>query len=120
VFPDSACRTRWPSRFATWKGSCFSPRISSASREFTTRVGNLGRNTNTGRSFVTLDTRLSKFVQVQRVRIEAFVEAVNLTNKVNFGTPVEIYARRCLARRRVSRATAADRARIPAGFLIGL
>jgi hypothetical protein len=55
--------------------------------DFTNRVGNLARNTNTGPSFVTLDARLSKFVQVQRFRIEAFVEAFNLTNKVNFSNP---------------------------------
>jgi hypothetical protein len=56
--------------------------------DFTNRVGNLARNYNTGPSFVSLDARLSKFVTVQRFRIEAFLEAFNLTNKVNFGTPV--------------------------------
>ena len=56
--------------------------------DFTNRVGNLARNYNTGPSFVSLDARLSKFVTVQRFRIEGFIEAFNLTNKVNFGTPV--------------------------------
>ena len=56
--------------------------------DFTNRSGNLGRNTNTGPSFVTIDTRLSKFVKMQRFRVEAFIEAFNLANKVNFGTPV--------------------------------
>ena len=55
--------------------------------DFTNRVGNLGRNTNTGPSFVTLDARVSKFFQLQRFRVEGFVEAFNATNKVNFGSP---------------------------------
>jgi Carboxypeptidase regulatory-like domain/TonB dependent receptor len=56
-------------------------------RDFTGRVGNLGRNANIGPSFVTLDARVSKFIQLQRLRFEAFIEAFNATNKVNFGTP---------------------------------
>jgi hypothetical protein len=55
--------------------------------EFTGRVGNLGRNANIGPSFVTLDARISKLFQLQRVRVEGFVEAFNATNKVNFGSP---------------------------------
>jgi hypothetical protein len=55
--------------------------------EFTGRVGNLGRNANIGPSFVTLDARISKMFQLQRVRVEGFVEAFNATNKVNFSSP---------------------------------
>jgi hypothetical protein len=55
--------------------------------DFTNRVGNLGRNVNTGPSFFTLDARLSKFVQLDRVRVEGFFEAFNLANHVNFGNP---------------------------------
>jgi hypothetical protein len=58
------------------------------STDFTNRSGNLGRNTATGPSFVTLDLRLSKFIAWQRYRVEAFAEAFNATNKVNFGQPV--------------------------------
>lgn len=56
--------------------------------DFTGRVGNLGRNANIGPSFIVLDARVSKFLQVQRLRFELFVEAFNATNKVNLGTPV--------------------------------
>ena len=42
---------------------------------------------NTGPSFVSLDARVPKFIQVQRLRFEVFLEAFNATNKVNFGTP---------------------------------
>jgi hypothetical protein len=55
--------------------------------DFTGRVGNLGRNANIGPSFVTLDARVSKFIQLQRLRFEAFIEAFNATNKVNFSSP---------------------------------
>lgn len=55
--------------------------------DFTGRVGNLGRNANTGPSFVTLDARISKVFQLPRVRFEAFVEAFNATNKVNYASP---------------------------------
>ncbi len=58
------------------------------STNFTGRGGNLGRNTVIGPNYVTLDARVSKFVRIQRTRIEAFVEAFNLTNRVNLGTPV--------------------------------
>jgi hypothetical protein len=51
------------------------------------RVGNLARNANNGPSFYSLDARISKLVQVQRMRVEAFVEGFNLTNKVNFLRP---------------------------------
>jgi hypothetical protein len=55
--------------------------------DFTNRVGNLGRNANTGPSFYTLDTRVSKFVQLDRIRLEGFIEAFNVTNNANFGSP---------------------------------
>jgi hypothetical protein len=55
--------------------------------DFTGRVGNLGRNANIGPSFVSLDARVSKVLQVRRLRFEAFVEAFNATNKVNFASP---------------------------------
>lgn len=58
------------------------------STNFTGRVGNLGRNTIIGPDYVTLDARVSKFVRIQRMKIEAFVEAFNVTNRVNFGSPV--------------------------------
>lgn len=50
-------------------------------------MGDLGRNANIGPSYVVLDARVSKFIHVQRLRVEAFFEAFNATNKVNFGTP---------------------------------
>jgi hypothetical protein len=53
----------------------------------TGRVGNLGRNTNIGDAFVQFDARISKFIRLGSKRIEAFVEAFNLTNRVNFGLP---------------------------------
>lgn len=56
--------------------------------DFTGRVGNLGRNANIGPSYVVLDARVSKFLQIQRLRFEAFIEAFNATNRVNLGTPV--------------------------------
>ena len=55
--------------------------------DFTGRVGNLGRNANIGPSFVVLDARVSKFIQLQGLRFEAFLEAFNATNKVNFASP---------------------------------
>ena len=55
--------------------------------DFTGRVGNLSRNFGTGPSFYTVDARVSKFVQVERYRIEGFVEAFNLMNRVNFNSP---------------------------------
>ena len=55
--------------------------------DFTGRVGNLGRNANIGPSFVTLDVRVSKVVELQGLKFEGFVEAFNATNKVNFASP---------------------------------
>lgn len=54
---------------------------------FTGRVGNLARNSNIGAGFFRLDARISKIVRVQSVRLEAFLEGFNLTNRVNFGSP---------------------------------
>ncbi|HYU79239.1 MAG TPA: hypothetical protein VEK56_09645, partial [Vicinamibacterales bacterium] len=55
---------------------------------FTGRVGNLGRNTNIGPRYVTLDARVSKFVKRGRRQVEAFIEAFNTTNRANYGNPV--------------------------------
>jgi hypothetical protein len=55
---------------------------------FTGRVGNLGRNTNTGPAFAQVDVRLSKFVRINRYSVEAFAEAFNLLNHANLGLPV--------------------------------
>ena len=30
---------------------------------------------------------MSKFIEIQRLRLEAFIEAFNLTNQVNFASP---------------------------------
>jgi hypothetical protein len=54
---------------------------------FTNRVGNLGRNTNRGANYFTLDVRLSKYVTLARIRAELFAEAFNSTNYTNFGIP---------------------------------
>jgi hypothetical protein len=54
---------------------------------FTGRVGNLGRNSAIGDPYMTLDMRVSKFVRLQQRRIEGFVEAFNVTNRVNFDLP---------------------------------
>ena len=54
---------------------------------FTNRVGNLGRNTNRGPTYFTLDMRVSKYVTMARVRAELFAEAFNATNYTNFGIP---------------------------------
>jgi outer membrane receptor for ferrienterochelin and colicin len=54
---------------------------------FTGRSGNLGRNSVIGPNFFRLDARVSKFVQINTLRLEAFAEAFNLTNRVNFQTP---------------------------------
>ena len=54
---------------------------------FTGRVGNLGRNTLIGPDYLTLDTRLSKFIRIHNTKIEGFVEAFNVTNRVNLGVP---------------------------------
>ena len=55
---------------------------------FTGRAGTLGRNTNTGPTFVQVDARVSKFVRVQRYSFEGFVEAFNLLNRASLGTPI--------------------------------
>ncbi len=54
---------------------------------FTGRVGNLGRNANTGLNFFQVDLRVSKFVRVQRYSFEGFIEAFNLLNRANLGLP---------------------------------
>jgi hypothetical protein len=54
---------------------------------FTNRVGNLGRNTNRGANFFTLDARLSKYVTLPHAKAELFAEAFNITNYTNFGIP---------------------------------
>lgn len=54
---------------------------------FTGRSGNLGRNSVIGPNFFRLDARVSKFVQLGTWRLEAFGEAFNLLNRVNFQTP---------------------------------
>jgi hypothetical protein len=57
------------------------------STAFTGRVGNLVRNFATGGGFFRLDARLSKIINARGVRFEGFVEAFNLTNRVNFNSP---------------------------------
>jgi len=54
---------------------------------FTGRVGNLARNANIGDPFFSVDARISKFIRFSRIRVEGFVEAFNLTNRVNFDIP---------------------------------
>lgn len=54
---------------------------------FTGRSGNLPRNANIGPAYFKLDARVSKFVDVKSMRFEAFAEAFNLTNQVNFASP---------------------------------
>jgi hypothetical protein len=56
-------------------------------RAFTGRVGNLPRNSVIGPDFFTVDARVSKFVRLSNLRLEAFVEAFNLLNRVNLGLP---------------------------------
>ena len=58
------------------------------SSAFTGRSGNLGRNTNSGPTFVQVDFRLSKQVRVGRYSVEGFAEAFNLLNRANLGVPV--------------------------------
>lgn len=55
---------------------------------FTGRVGTLGRNTNIGPGFTTVDARVSKFVKRGSRQLEAFVEVFNGTNRANYGNPV--------------------------------
>jgi hypothetical protein len=54
---------------------------------FTGRAGTLGRNTNTGPTFVQVDLRVSKFVRFKRYSIEGFAEAFNALNRANLGLP---------------------------------
>jgi hypothetical protein len=54
---------------------------------FTGRVGNLARNSAIGDPYMTIDMRVSKFVRLQQRRIEGFIEAFNVTNRVNFDLP---------------------------------
>jgi Carboxypeptidase regulatory-like domain/TonB dependent receptor-like, beta-barrel len=61
--------------------------VSTYFANFSGRVGNLGRNANIGDSFYTLDARVSKFQQIRRFRLEAFIEAFNLLNHVNVQSP---------------------------------
>ncbi len=61
--------------------------VSTYFANFTGRVGNLGRNANIGDSFYALDVRVSKFQQIHRFRLEAFIEAFNLLNHVNVQSP---------------------------------
>jgi hypothetical protein len=64
------------------------PRVASTySGSFTGRVGNVPRNFARGDRFYTLDMRVSKILRLADTRVEAFVEAFNLTNHVNFGRP---------------------------------
>jgi hypothetical protein len=55
--------------------------------DFTGRVGNLGRNAALGDPYMVFDARVSRFVRLHNKRIEAFVEAFNATNHVNFDLP---------------------------------
>jgi hypothetical protein len=57
---------------------------------FTGRVGNLGRNTNRGPDYFEVHLRGSKFIDLSKMkmnRLELFIEALNLTNRDNFGLP---------------------------------
>jgi hypothetical protein len=54
---------------------------------FTGRSGNLVRNANIGPGYFRLDARLSKFIQMPSMTLEAFAEAFNVTNQVNFASP---------------------------------
>jgi outer membrane receptor protein involved in Fe transport len=57
---------------------------------FTGRTGNLSRNYGRGFPYFEAHVRLSKFLDLSRARmdrLELFVEALNLTNYVNLGTP---------------------------------
>jgi hypothetical protein len=57
---------------------------------FTGRVGNLPRNFGRGFPYFETHVRVSKFLDLSRARldrVELFVEALNVTNYVNLGTP---------------------------------
>jgi outer membrane receptor for ferrienterochelin and colicin len=51
---------------------------------FMGRSGNLARNANIGPGYFRLDTRISKFVQLRTLTLEAFAEAFNVTNHPSF------------------------------------
>jgi hypothetical protein len=53
-----------------------------------TRAGNLPRNAGRGPSFWQLDARVAKRFRIARVQAEGLVEAFNLANHVNRGSPV--------------------------------
>ena len=67
------------------------PRLASTyNANFTGRVGNLPRNFARGDGYFEAHLRVSKMINLNRARlerIELFVEALNLTNHVNLGTP---------------------------------
>ncbi len=57
---------------------------------FTGRVGNLPRNYGRGFPYFEAHVRVSKFIDLSRARldrVELFIEALNVTNYVNLGTP---------------------------------
>ena len=54
---------------------------------FTRRSGNLGRNSNRGPNYFSLDVRCSKHVPLPRTRAELFAEAFNVTNYTNLNSP---------------------------------
>ncbi len=43
------------------------------------------RNSRRGFDYMQLNARLSKYINISRVRLQVFAEAYNLTNRVNFG-----------------------------------
>jgi hypothetical protein len=49
--------------------------------------GTLGRNTLRGPNYFSLDVRLSKFIPVPKMKLEAFVEAFNATNYYGYNVP---------------------------------
>jgi hypothetical protein len=53
-----------------------------------TRTGNLPRNAGRGPSFWQLDLRLAKRVRLGHASVEGLIEAFNVTNHVNFNSPV--------------------------------
>jgi carboxypeptidase family protein len=55
---------------------------------FTGHTGNLARNSARGPAFAQLDVRASKYFRFGSKRVEAFFEAFNITDRVNFATPV--------------------------------
>jgi Carboxypeptidase regulatory-like domain/TonB dependent receptor len=52
------------------------------------RSGTLPRNAGRGASQWALDFRVAKEIRIGRTRLEALVEAFNVTNRANFGNPV--------------------------------